>query len=210
MPPYKLVIFDFDGVLADSAPWFMGVLNEFAERHRFRKVTETEIEALRGCSTREIVKALGVSRWRLPFIAADMRRRVAAEAERIPLFAGVPGMLAALDAAGVGIAIVSSNSEANIRRILGREAAARVDVYDCGAGLFGKARRFRRTIRRAGVAPAEAIGVGDELRDIEAARAAGAAAGAVHWGYATAEGLLRGSPDLTFSRIDELAARLTA
>jgi phosphoglycolate phosphatase len=39
MARYKLVVFDFDGTLADSGPWFMRVLNQVAERHRFRKVS---------------------------------------------------------------------------------------------------------------------------------------------------------------------------
>ena len=35
---YKLVIFDFDGTLADSFPWFAGVLNGVADRYGFRRV----------------------------------------------------------------------------------------------------------------------------------------------------------------------------
>ncbi len=30
--PYRLVIFDFDGTLADSAAWFRGVINGVAQR----------------------------------------------------------------------------------------------------------------------------------------------------------------------------------
>jgi phosphoglycolate phosphatase len=204
---YKLVIFDFDGVLADSAGWFVGQLNGLASRHRFRPVDEAEIEALRGLSNREIIRALGVARWRLPFIATDLRRRMAAEAEAIALFDGVEAMLDALTAAGVRVAIVSSNAEANVRRILG-SAARHVADYDCGAGLFAKARRFRRVMRRAGAAPAETLCIGDELRDLEAARAVGAASGAATWGYATAESLARGGPTLTFQGVADIVAQL--
>ena len=48
MRPYGLVVFDFDGTLADSFPWFCGVLNEVAARYRFRQVGTEEIETLRG------------------------------------------------------------------------------------------------------------------------------------------------------------------
>ncbi|MGZ5882650.1 MAG: HAD hydrolase-like protein, partial [Xanthobacteraceae bacterium] len=57
---YKLVIFDFDGTLADSASWFLGILNDLARRHGFRSVTEAEIEMLRGRGNREIIRYLNV------------------------------------------------------------------------------------------------------------------------------------------------------
>ncbi len=56
--PYKLVIFDFDGTLADSITWFLEAFNDLAERHRFRKASPEEIEELRGQSSREIVRRL--------------------------------------------------------------------------------------------------------------------------------------------------------
>ena len=36
--PYALAVFDFDGTLADSFPWFAGVLNGVADRYGFRRV----------------------------------------------------------------------------------------------------------------------------------------------------------------------------
>lgn len=205
---YRLIIFDFDGVLADSAPWFIGVLDSLAERHRFRRVDAAEIETLRGLGNREIMKRLGVSPWRLPFIAADMKARMTRDIGAIRLFDGTGEMLAALDAAGLRLAIVSSNDEVNVRAVLGPDLAARIDDYDCGASLFGKPAHFRRVIKRAGVNPGQTLCIGDEPRDGEAAAKVGAAFGAVAWGYATPESLARQKPVLTFQAMAEIAARL--
>ena len=35
---FRLVIFDYDGTLADSGQWFADNLNRFAVKHRFRQV----------------------------------------------------------------------------------------------------------------------------------------------------------------------------
>ena len=79
-------------------------------------------------------------------------------------------MLRAVAAAGVRVAVVSSNGEDVIRRVLGADLSAVVTDFDCGAAIFGKAAKFRRVVRRAGRGCArEAVGVGDEARDIEAA-----------------------------------------
>jgi len=108
------------------------------------------------------------------------------------------------------LGVVSSNSAANVRRILGAEAAALVAPYECGAALFGKAGKFRKVVRRARVKPGETLCIGDETRDIEAAREAGLASGAVAWGYARRETLAARAPTWLFETPDDVATRLAA
>lgn len=181
------------------------MLNSLADRHRFRRVDAAEIEALRSVGNREIMKRLGVSRWRLPFIAADMKTRMARDIGAIQLFDRVGEMLSALHGAGLRLAIVSSNDEANIRAVLGPDLAGHIDDFECGAGLFGKPAHFRRVIKRAGLAPAQTPCIGDEPRDGEAAAKVGAAFGAVTWGYATPESLARQNPAHRFAAMIEIA-----
>jgi phosphoglycolate phosphatase len=157
---YALVVFDFDGTLADSWPWFAATLNDAAARHGFRQVNAVERERLRGLPTREILRALAVPMWKLPRIAADLRARALRDADAIPLFDGMPALLRALALRGVATAIVSSNGEATVRRVLGPALAGQIGQLDCGASLFGKASRLRRVLRQAGIAPAQAILVG--------------------------------------------------
>ena len=68
-------------------------------------------------------------------------------------------------------------------RLLGPELAARFGRLDCGASIFGKRARLRRTMRVLGVSPARSIYIGDTSADGDAARDAGCAFGAVAWGY---------------------------
>jgi len=205
--PYPLVIFDLDGTLADSLPWFLRNVNGVADKFSFRRVAEEDIEVLRGLGSREILGRLEVPLWKLPRIARHMRRLKAEHLAGIALFQGVDTMLQALADSGVCMALVSSDSEANARRQLG-EAAALFSWFDCGASLFGKAAKIRRILKRSGVGAAQAIAIGDEVRDIEAARAAGIACGAVTWGYATPEALRALRPDLVFERMEDIASSL--
>jgi phosphoglycolate phosphatase len=204
----RLVIFDFDGTLADSAAWMMRVLNEEADRFGYRRVDEAEIAALRGQDNRAIIRALGVPMWKLPMIAAHMRRRIAEDASAIGLFPGTGAMLRALSARGVTLAVVTSNEEAVVRRVLGPELAQLVSFMECRASIFGKAPLLRRVLRRAGIPAAEAIAIGDEVRDIEAACKAGIPSGTVAWGYATPELLHSRNPARFFARMEEMADML--
>jgi phosphoglycolate phosphatase len=202
--PYSLVILDLDGTLADSLGWFLRHVNDVADRFNFRRVADEDIEELRHAGSREIIARLEVPTWKIPFIARHMRRLKAEHLAEIALFPGAEAMLRTLKDGGLQLALVSSDSEANARRLLG-EAAAHFSWFDCGASIFGKAAKFRRVVRRAGVAPSEVISIGDETRDIEAARTVGIACGAVSWGYAAPAKLRALGPDLIFERMEDIA-----
>ncbi|MFZ0269860.1 HAD hydrolase-like protein [Caulobacter sp.] len=205
-----LVIFDFDGTLADSTAWAIRAVRPLAERFKFKAVTEDEIAMLRGRTSREIIAYLGLPLWKLPLVAAHGKKMMAAEAHAIPLFAGTGDLLRGLSAAGLRLAIVSSNSEATIRSILGAELAGLVDHYGCGAAIFGKAAKFRAVVKAARIPKDRVLCIGDETRDIEAAREAGLACGAVEWGYATRRALADYGPTMMFSAMDEIIPRVAA
>lgn len=201
MKKYRLAIFDLDGTLSNSYPWFIRIVNDVADTFSFRRVDDPD--ALRGLTSREILRRLDVPLWKLPRIASHMRRIKAKAIGQIPLFPGVEGALRTLASKGVVLAIVSSDSEANARAALGG-CAGLISFFDCGASLFGKAGKFRRVVKRAGVSPA--ITIGDEGRDAEAAAEAGIAFGAVAWGYARLDALEAFSPARVFQRIEDLTS----
>lgn len=194
----RLVIFDFDGTLSDSGGWFLSVMGHLADRYGFHPVAPEEVEPLRRMPTRDVISRLAIPRWKLPFIARYVRRLFGRNTHHVRLFSGVPEMLAAIEAAGLKIALVTSNSEANARAVLGEANAARIEYWGCGASLFGKAPKFRRVMKASGVEPRHILSLGDETRDIDAAREVGVRAGAVLWGYADPAAFNHLQPDIAF------------
>jgi phosphoglycolate phosphatase len=126
----------------------------------------------------------------------------------IRLFPEAIDALKALKGAGLKTAIVSSNSEGTIRHVLAEQAHL-VDHYGCGASLFGKAKKLKKAVALTATSASRAIGIGDEVRDIEAAKAAGIDSGAVLWGYATREVLAASNPTLLLDSFDALISRIT-
>lgn len=205
---YRLVIFDFDGTLADSFPWFTRVFNEVAERFDFRRLAPEELEALRTRSSREIVASLGVPLWKLPLIARYMRQAMDREIETISLFPGVSPLLHQLAASGVTLAVVTSNATENVRRVLGPENMRLFRYFGCGVSLLGKRSALRRVVRQSGIPREEVLCIGDEIRDAEAAHAEQLAFGAVTWGYTSLEALASRSPEEVFHNLDDILDRV--
>lgn len=206
---YKLAIFDFDGTLADSLPWAAGVVNEFADQYGFQRVDPSDHDVLRNFDAKQLMQHLGVKMWKVPQMAIHVRRRMAEEIDKIPMFPGVSEMLQQLSAAGMTLAVVSSNSEANVRQVIGPQNSALVHDFDCGAAVFGKASKLKAVMKRCRTEPEQAILIGDEIRDAAAARKVKMAFGAVAWGYTNPEALQTQAPDEFFNRVDEIAERLT-
>jgi phosphoglycolate phosphatase len=205
---YRLAIFDFDGTLADSFPWFSRIINDVADRFRFKRVAAHEVEMLRTMDARQLMRHLDVPAWKMPFIAHHMRKRKSRELDQTRLFDGVDQTLWRLSDAGIVLAVVSSNSESNIRAILGPQNAGLIRYYGCGASLLGKSSHFRKIVRRSGTNARDAISIGDEIRDFEAAQKAGIDFGAVTWGYTAADALIARAPAMVFRSVEEIADQL--
>jgi phosphoglycolate phosphatase len=204
---HRLVLFDFDGTLADSQDWFLDIFDQVADRFGYRRLAPGDRERLRGLDTRAILRELEIPIWKLPLIARHVRALAARDIAKIRLFPGAAAMLAALAAGGLKVGVVSSNSEENIRSVLGR-AAAHVACFACGAGLFGKPAKIRAALRATRTDPRAALFVGDEARDVAAALSAGTDSAAVAWGYADPDFLRSLSPTMFFERMDDIAPAL--
>lgn len=205
---YRLAIFDSDGTLADTLPWLRGVFNELAEAHGFRRVEAHEYERFRDLHGAALLRELGLPLWKLPQVMSDMRQRMAAHKGKFSLFPGISDALHRLTAAGIQLAIVSSNSRENVERVLGAENASLIAHFACGVSLLGKAAKLRQTLRQCSVQPASAIYIGDEIRDAEAAAKAGMAFGAVTWGQHREEMLRTQHPTQIFTSVQEIADKL--
>jgi phosphoglycolate phosphatase len=202
--PYRLVLFDFDGTLADTFPWFLQTFDQVADRFGFRRLDPTETEALRGMDARAIMRHHKVPTWKVPFIARHARTLMAAQIAQLQLFAGIEAALHALADQGVILGLVTSNSRGNAAAVLGPTLLARFAQIECGISMFGKASKLRRVIQRSGIAADHTLFVGDELRDADAARAAGIDFGAVAWGYCRLDALLSRQPERVFQQPGDL------
>lgn len=186
----RAILFDLDGTLADTAPDLAAAVNRL---RRDRDLAPTPYAALRPFASAGARGLIGAAFGLTPADADYEALRVAflnnyeaAIAVESTLFDGVVELLAALTLRRVAWGIVTNKAarftDALVPQI-GLQHAGCVVSGDTTAHAKPHPAPLLEAARRLSIAPVHCWYVGDDLRDIEAGRAAGMATIAAAWGY---------------------------
>jgi len=199
----RAVIFDFDGTIADSLPAVIAVFEDLTGQPK--KFGPKQVNKLRALSLPELLVELKVPKWRVPLLLFRGRRMLRKHLTGIPVHAGMPIMLEMLQAQGILMYILSSNSTENVREYLRWHKLSQYfsGVYG-GASLVGKAPRLLKLIEKEGLETKNSWYVGDETRDVSAARAVGLHIVSVTWGFNTRKALAAKKPDALADTAEDL------
>lgn len=199
----KTVIFDFDGTIADTLVTSVRIFEKLTKRPV--PFSDEEIARFRGLTVVKVVRELRIRPWRVPWLLVRGRSLMRREMESVIVFDGMEEVLRQLKADRVDIYIMSSNSPGNINKLLRRLGLRDYFKYVYGnVGILGKAKMLRRIVARNALDPSETFYIGDEGRDIEAAKRVGLKSVGVAWGYNSAELLESHHPYALAKTPDEL------
>jgi phosphoglycolate phosphatase len=204
----KLLIFDFDGTIADTLHVAIKILNKLAEEFGFRALHPKDLEKARDMRTRQLMRFLHIPKRKMSRLARRGSEELHACIHSIQPLPGMPQALRELQALGYSLGIITSNAEVNVHIFLRSHELELFDFVRCSSKLLGKARMIRSVMRRQHVRAADILFVGDETRDIEAAKKVGIRMAAVTWGYNSRRSLEAMKPDFVFESPSELVAFL--
>lgn len=201
----RLLLFDFDGTLADSLATAVAAANRLAPRFGHPPLSEGDVERFRKMPPRQLLRQCGLSLRQLPPWLRAMRLELQKEALRLEPFPGVGDALEELSDAGFLLGAVSSNGRRTLHLFLERHGWASLFASTAtGSSLLGKGRRIRGAAARSGIPPEAIVYVGDEARDVEAAREAGVSSLAVTWGFQERSILALSDPTWIVERPDQI------
>jgi len=202
-------VFDFDGTIADTQEVLLAIGNRLADEFGYTPIAPEEVAELRDLGSREVLRRVAIPAVKIPFLLRRLRHELNAEATRLQPIAGIATALDDLHDRGYHLGIATSNLEANVRTFLQHhDLGDRFDFVYSGIALFGKDRILRRILRHQQLSADRVAYIGDETRDIEAARRSRVRAVAVSWGFNSAAALARATPDALVTHPNQLAAAL--
>lgn len=192
----RVVVFDFDGTIADGESMFLSLLNSQASRFGYQPVTVDQIPELKNMGAKEFVsKRLGLPLWDIVRIEKIFRQEYGLRMSEVKLFPGMEEVFQKLKQAGHRIGILSSNSSESINKFLKDHNVNGFDFVYSGSSLLGKARVIKNMIKSERINIGDVIYIGDEVRDVEAAHTAGVPVIAVGWGLNSVTALKNANPD---------------
>ena len=211
---YKLIVFDWDGTLMDSASGIVACIQEASLEMGLEVPTNERASHVIGLGLRDSL------RFAVPDLpesayaqfAELYRKHFLAREEGMTLFPGVPDLIAALHGSGYALAVATGKSRKGLDRALGASGLAN---FFCASRCADETNpkphpaMLLELMTELSRASAELLMVGDTSHDLDMAANAAVDALAVTYGAHPAELLRARAPKGLVGSIPELRAWLT-
>ncbi|CAM2904162.1 HAD-superfamily hydrolase [Legionella steigerwaltii] len=199
------LLFDFDGTLVDSYDCVIEKTNLLAEQFNFRKIKEHEIEHLRDLSSRELINFLGISFYKIPSLIRQIRHLLHEQMVHMKPVSNIPSILETFYKSGYSLGILTSNSVENVHIWLDTHQIHHFFnfIHD-ESNCFSKRHLLKKTLKKYKIDKNKVFYIGDETRDIEAAKRNNIQSIAVTWGYNSEKTLLKHHPTYLAKQPEDL------
>ena len=187
----KAVLFDLDGTLIDSAPDLAGAANELRAAHGLAALPYDIFRPMVGSGARGMLAVafdIGPQHERFTELRDDFLRRYEQRmTHETRLFEAIVPVLEALDRKSRPWGIVTNKAarftDPLVRSLGLHPRAATVIAGDTTPHSKPHPAPLLEAARRLELDPSQCIYVGDDVRDVQAGRAAGMATAVAAWGY---------------------------
>ncbi|MGD1910804.1 MAG: HAD-IA family hydrolase [Rivularia sp. (in: cyanobacteria)] len=201
----KVIIFDFDGTIADTVDALVSIANNLAIEFGYAQITPEEFTILKNLTSIEIFKYSGIPLFKIPFLLKKVKGELKNKIPELKPIQGIQEALVELKDNGNRLAIITSNSKGNVKEFLRiNNLDSFFEFVHTGVTIFGKTTVINNVLRQKQLKTQEVIYVGDETRDIEASKKAHIQVIGVTWGFNSEEALAKQNPDFLIHHPREL------
>ena len=195
MEKFSTVIFDFDGVIGDTINFYREIAISLYEEFRHEKPQAKMVKKLMGNNVIEIIRELNVPLTKLPYLEKRFRQDLNSKIDQVKIFKGIKEVLQQIKKTGYILGVLSSNSQENLNFIFKKNQIDFFDFIYSGTSVFGKGRVLAKLLKTHHLKASQTIYIGDEIRDIQAAKQNKVSVIAVGWGYNKERLLKEKKPD---------------
>lgn len=215
MSSYRVLIFDWDGTLADSIGRIVESIHVAAKSCGLPRLDDADVKGIIGLALPEAIGVLYPDRADDALIH-EFRHRygehyLALEAQPSPLYPGVAEALSGFRDAGYLLAVATGKGRRGLDRVLaGQDLVGFFDITRCADETASKPDplMIRQILAHCDAQPERALMVGDSVFDLQMAHRAGVDSVAVAYGAQPLDVLRRFEPRMTINHFSELGTWL--
>jgi len=204
MKKNHVLIFDFDGTIADTFHYLLRIGNRLSEEFQFNKIDPDEVEDMKDKNVQEAIRHLNIPILKVPMIVAKAKSELHKEIASVEPIEGLKEILLQLKSLGHSMGILTSNSSKNVMSFLGNHELNFFDFIRATPKIWSKNWGLKALMDDNHLKLSDVIYIGDETRDIDAAKKAGVRSAAVTWGYNSCKALEAHHPDYLIHNPQEL------
>ncbi len=182
----KLIIFDFDGTIADTAEVFVQTNNRNYKQYGTKFVSHEDVAALKKMGDRQALSFLGINMLEFLLISRRFLKDIHAFMPSAPIYTGMKELLELLHKNGKMTPIVSRNSVKNIQSFMHANNINHIHEVYSEKVFSKKPTIINGILKKHKLSTHEAIFIGDRLSDLYAAQKVGIDFIFVSWGYGDA------------------------
>ncbi|MCY9024088.1 HAD-IA family hydrolase [Priestia megaterium] len=191
----KVILFNFNGTIVNTKNLAIDIFNEIAEKQGYKKINEEEVPHLSTLSIRDRCKTLNVPIYKMPLVGIAIKRRYQTYIPNLKPVLGISEVLKELKKQDCKLGFLTSNNKNETNEFLINNSIDIFEYNHYSFNPFSKSRDISSFLKNNRLKKDEVIYVGDELRDIKAAKKNGLFCVAVSWGYDSLELLNTGDAD---------------
>lgn len=210
MPTKRIIIFDFDGTIADTVPHIFEAASELAVAHGLKHLTREDFEMLRGMTPGQIISYFKIPLYKIPALVREGQQKLKKHMTDVSYIKGMPETLVQLITDGYTLGILTSNSTENVEKFLHDNKLVPFHFIHSQKNLFGKDHALKQVMKKYAIRVQDAVYVGDEVRDVEACLKIGLDVVSVTWGFNSRNVLSKLNKGFIIDRPEELPGVLSS
>jgi phosphoglycolate phosphatase len=189
------LLFDFDGTLADSIHLGLNIANKLAPDFGIDPLNEEQFDKVRSLSIPKALKYLKIPFYKVPKAIAMALVEYRHQIHELEPYPGTDAMLQDLRDMGCELALLTSNTSENVSHFIEQHSLNYFNWIEGTSGMLKKHSSIRKQMKKHKLTRENVIYVGDEIRDVIAAKKCGIRVISVTWGFHTTELLSSKDPD---------------
>lgn len=191
----KTILFNFNGTIVDTSSLAIDIYNEIAEKKGYRKINNEEVAYLSTLSVTDRFKRLNVPIYKLPSLGITIKQRYQKYISNLDPVSGINEVIHELKKRGYRLGFLTTNSRDVTHQFLTSNSMNVFDYTHYSFNPFSKTKEISSFLKKNKLNQKDVLYIGDELRDIKAAKKNHLYCIAVSWGYDSRELLIQGEPD---------------